>query len=428
EGGKISHYIINFKGSYYQIGDQTFQTLPEIIGFYKNYLLDTTTLKEPFNTCSNGSFQVAKLEEWKAMFNFDSKDPEDLPFKKGDILTIVKKVEENWWRARDNKGREGMIPKTYVQLVAPFNIFDIRNDGFEYAVAVMDHFKPYDDSLLSFKYQHMATPLHSMYRDTTFSLETIVSTQGYTIAQDLVCLIISWFHGYLSRPKTEGILSGKTPGTFLVRESSTIPGDYVLSVSESSKVSHYIINFKGTCYQIGEQTFQNLPDIIDFYKRHFLDTTTLKDPDPEDLAFKKGDILTVVKKEEEHWWRARDATGKEGMIPKPYVQLIPPTGATGSPNTPAGRSKSRTSIDCSVPPPPVAMPQNIPNDGFEYAVAIMDRVVPYDNTQLLFKKGELIKIIKKHEDGSWFGEVKNKTGKFPFNYVQIVDRDDRNGV
>lgn len=43
------------------------------------------------------------------------------------------------------------------------------------------------------------------------------------------------------------------------------------------------------------------------------------------------------------------------------------------------------------------------------------------------QKGELIKIIKKHEDGSWFGEVKNKTGKFPFNYVQIVDND-KNGV
>jgi hypothetical protein len=30
----------------------------------------------------------------------------------------------------------------------------------------------------------------------------------------------------------------------------------------------------------------------------------------------------VIKKEEEHWWRARDNTGKEGMIPKPYVQLV----------------------------------------------------------------------------------------------------------
>lgn len=44
--------------------------------------------------------------------------------------------------------------------------------------------------------------------------------------------------------------------------------------------------------------------------------------DPEDLPFKKGDILTVIKKEEEHWWKARDSAGNEGMIPKPYVQLV----------------------------------------------------------------------------------------------------------
>jgi len=47
ESGKVSHYIINHRGTYYQIGDQTFQTIPEIIEFYKKYLLDSTTLKEP---------------------------------------------------------------------------------------------------------------------------------------------------------------------------------------------------------------------------------------------------------------------------------------------------------------------------------------------------------------------------------------------
>lgn len=37
------------------------------------------------------------------------------------------------------------------------------------------------------------------------------------------------------------------------------------------------------------------------------------------MPFKKGDILTVLVKEEENWWRVRDCRGCEGMIPKPYV-------------------------------------------------------------------------------------------------------------
>ena len=40
-------------------------------------------------------------------------DPEDLPFKKGDILELIAKDEEEWWTARDKHGRVGQIPVKY---------------------------------------------------------------------------------------------------------------------------------------------------------------------------------------------------------------------------------------------------------------------------------------------------------------------------
>lgn len=52
----------------------------------------------------------------------------------------------------------------------------------------------------------------------------------------------SWFWGRLSRQEAVSLLQGQRHGVFLVRDSITSPGDYVLSVSENSKVSHYIIN------------------------------------------------------------------------------------------------------------------------------------------------------------------------------------------
>lgn len=52
----------------------------------------------------------------------------------------------------------------------------------------------------------------------------------------------SWFWGRLSRQEAVSLLQGQRHGVFLVRDSITCPGDYVLSVSENSKVSHYIIN------------------------------------------------------------------------------------------------------------------------------------------------------------------------------------------
>ena len=40
------------------------------------------------------------------------------------------------------------------------------------------------------------------------------------------------------------------------------------------------------------------------------------------MPFKKGDILLVIRKEEEKWWLAKDNTGREGMIPVPYVEVV----------------------------------------------------------------------------------------------------------
>lgn len=61
-----------------------------------------------------------------------------------------------------------------------------------------------------------------------------------------VCMCLRWYHGHLSGPNAEKLLSVKDePGTFLVRESLSKPGDFVLSVltdeiskSGGKRVSH----------------------------------------------------------------------------------------------------------------------------------------------------------------------------------------------
>lgn len=79
-------------------------------------------------------------------------------------------------------------------------------------------------------------------------------------------------------------------GVFLVRDSSTSTGDFVLCVKEDLKVSHYIINKiqlsiggggdGGCClvYRIGDQSFADLPELLAFYILHYLDTTPLRRP------------------------------------------------------------------------------------------------------------------------------------------------------
>ena len=44
--------------------------------------------------------------------------------------------------------------------------------------------------------------------------------------------------------------------------------------------------------------------------------------DPEDLCFKKGDKMTILRKDEEEWWFARHEDGRSGAIPVPYVNVV----------------------------------------------------------------------------------------------------------
>lgn len=45
-------------------------------------------------------------------------DADDLPFRRGEILYIVNKDEDQWWTARNSQGHIGQIPVPYVQRVS----------------------------------------------------------------------------------------------------------------------------------------------------------------------------------------------------------------------------------------------------------------------------------------------------------------------
>ncbi|XP_071395975.1 adapter molecule crk isoform X1 [Centroberyx affinis] len=307
----------------------------------------------------------------------------------------------------------------------------------------------------------------------------------------------SWYWGRLSRQEAVSLLQGQRHGVFLVRDSITSPGDYVLSVSENSKVSHYIINsisnnrqsgpgnpplfppgLAPPRFRIGDQEFEALPALLEFYKIHYLDTTTLIEPinkskhtsfistnsvgpgggppqrledefvralfdfpgnDEEDLPFRKGDILRVLEKPEEQWWNAQNSEGRAGMIPVPYVEKYRPASPSsaagpGVPGGPPGGMGMLGNSDGSATqsgapllgdPSQYAQPTPLPNlqNGPVYARAIQKRVPnAYDKTALALEVGDMVKVTKINVNGQWEGECKGKRGHFPFTHVKLLDQ------
>ncbi|XP_055634570.1 tyrosine-protein phosphatase corkscrew isoform X2 [Toxorhynchites rutilus septentrionalis] len=79
-----------------------------------------------------------------------------------------------------------------------------------------------------------------------------------------------WFHGNLSGKEAEKLIleRGKN-GSFLVRESQSKPGDFVLSVRTEDKVTHVMIRWHENKYDVGGgQKFATLCELIEYYKRN----------------------------------------------------------------------------------------------------------------------------------------------------------------
>lgn len=253
----------------------------------------------------------------------------------------------------------------------------------------------------------------------------------------------SWYFGSMSRQEaTELLQSEKENGVFLVRDSTSCVGDFVLCVKEDTKVSHYIINktqpHDNVSYRIGDQFFPDLPKLLAFYKLHYLDTTPLIRPatrrvekvmakydfegqDTDDLPFKKGDILTVISKDEEQWWTAKNSLGAKGSIPVPYVQKI--DDSQPFPEVP--RPGSGGPVSAAAQQAEAAMKKNQMQRKLPAMARVKQVRVPnaYDKTALKLEVGDIITVTKTNINGQWEGELNGKIGHFPFTHVEFLDND-----
>lgn len=257
----------------------------------------------------------------------------------------------------------------------------------------------------------------------------------------------SWYFGKVSRQGATEMLQNQDNGVFLVRDSSTISGEYVLSVREGPKVSHYIINIVENDaehkFRMGTQLFKDLSDILSFYKVHYLDSTNLIRPvsrvsehffakydfagkDIEDLPFSKGEILTIISKDEPQWWTARNSEGKVGQVPVPYIEPLKRRSDefknlftnTELSFRSSSESECRSSGGSVLSKPDLNRP-------LPALARVRQARVPnaYDQTALKLEVDDIIKVTKTHINGQWEGELNGRKGHFPFTHIEFLEED-----
>ncbi|XP_053381135.1 uncharacterized protein LOC123559688 isoform X2 [Mercenaria mercenaria] len=285
----------------------------------------------------DSTFHLGSQHHIRALYDYNARTEDDLSFKKGDILILLDKGDEDrnedWWFARhtdpnyQNSKSEGYVPRNYV--------------------AIEDAIKQ------------------------------------------------EWFFGKVTRKETErNLLSkGNEVGTYLIRESETYPGSYVLSIRDYDQnkgdcVKHYKMENMDDGGVFLGCPFKSIMELVEHYKGSVdVLCQKLKCPCPraalvmsdlcreekdawempteslqlmnrlgagqfdevwkgsqhhiralydynarteDDLSFKKGDILILLDKgdeENEDWWFARHTdpnyqnSKSEGYVPRNYVAI-----------------------------------------------------------------------------------------------------------
>jgi len=52
----------------------------------------------------------------EALYDFDAETDSELAFREGDIITLLSRIDENWYEG-SVRGKTGLFPVTYVKVI-----------------------------------------------------------------------------------------------------------------------------------------------------------------------------------------------------------------------------------------------------------------------------------------------------------------------
>ncbi|XP_033637868.1 cytoplasmic protein NCK2-like isoform X2 [Asterias rubens] len=203
---------------------------------YVNEEVDSTPASQKSSVSSKGDENILGedyIHSVVALYKFEGRNDEELNFEQGERLDILQRPEDDpeWWKARNANGEVGLVPKNYVQVE-----------------------------------ETSAPPPPAAKIDIPSGIQEPVAERGLS---DNSLKNKVWYCGTLKREESESTLKefNYEDGTFLIRDSETMPGGYSVSVKAPDKIKHFKVQREDKKYCIGTKKFDSLDDLIEHYKK-----------------------------------------------------------------------------------------------------------------------------------------------------------------
>ncbi|XP_021379537.1 uncharacterized protein LOC110466996 isoform X2 [Mizuhopecten yessoensis] len=301
---------------------------------------------------------------YKALHSYEVTQEGQLPFRKGDIITVLEKTNDGWWKGTLD-GKEGWFPGSFVKGIQHKSVTegDDKKDGEE------------DNESGSQKPRVSSFLLSKDQRPRSMHLPRSKSDR-YSPMRQLT-------------PKRDSWALGKEVSTPRVPQLEKKGDNSVDSGATNSLRDPVLYSAAGVRYQA-----------LYPYTANF----------KSEISLQEGEIIWGIEKDKNGWMKGqRERTGETGWFPAVYVQEL------------SGAASPVTGIveDTQV------YTQLLANNSKDQEVICIEHlaVCPFaaENDQdLSFDIGDTILVFDTLENGWWLGCHGDDVGWFPGVYVQIV--------
>ncbi|KAH8357053.1 hypothetical protein KR200_008626 [Drosophila serrata] len=200
-----------------------------------------------------------------ALYSFTSNNDQELSFEKGDRLEIVDRPasDPDWYKARNNQGQVGLVPRNYLQELNDYLATPYRNTSAGGSAGNGNGGASNNgagggggggsDSMER--------------RNEGNNKSSAQSSSGQPIERPNLAGK-SWYYGAITRSQCDTVLNGHGhDGDFLIRDSETNMGDYSVSLKAPGRNKHFRVHVEQNMYCIGQRKFHSLDQLVDHYQR-----------------------------------------------------------------------------------------------------------------------------------------------------------------
>ncbi|CAH8561597.1 unnamed protein product [Schistosoma turkestanicum] len=119
QGCEVLHFkVLQDEAGKYFFWLSKFDSINQLIDHHRKTSISRNRLLTLVDLVPSKRFPINvrkyQLDRVIARFDFITKDPSELSLHRGDVIEVINRDDENWWRGRASDGRCGLFPSNYV--------------------------------------------------------------------------------------------------------------------------------------------------------------------------------------------------------------------------------------------------------------------------------------------------------------------------